>query len=210
MHYGQNAGTNPVMLDQTPTFSPSKSALVGGTSVLSASWPIGPRPTPAVSVSWNRDSDAVQKVQKSDHELVFDHVVALRMLAANYVMHLDEAWRSGMFKQLGNLVDADEWDFSDELPSPASFKTFLRMIIHNQVKLRPGLGATSDGNIVAAWTTGRDRLTVECMPNDDVRWVVTRYLDGVRKVSSANTAPVDQLRALLAPLKPEVWFGDAN
>jgi hypothetical protein len=78
------------------------------------------------------------------------------------------------------------------------------------VKLRPGLGATSDGHIVAAWTTGRDRLTVECMPSDDVRWVVTRYLDGVRKVSSANTAPVDQLRALLAPLKPEVWFGDAN
>jgi hypothetical protein len=172
-------------------------------------------PQPAVEESagqviWRSDQPAKRivsaPVETSEAERAFDQLVALKMTTADVSMHLDAAWRSGLFKQLDNLLDAEEWDFSDEMPSVGSFKTFLRMIIHNRVKRRPGLGATSDGKIIATWTVGADRLTVECKSNDTVRWVATKYIAGDR-VSSANTGPVSLLREFLAPFKPDLWFG---
>jgi hypothetical protein len=145
-------------------------------------------------------------VEANEAEQAFDRLVALKMTTAQVSMHLEAAWRAGLFKQLDNLLDAEEWDFSDEMPSVASFSTFLRMIIHNRVGRRPGLGATVDGKIIAAWTTDSDRLTVECQADDTVRWVATKYVNGER-VSSANTCPVALLRTFLAPYLPEVWFG---
>jgi hypothetical protein len=111
-----------------------------------------------------------------------------------------------MFKKLDNLLDVDEWDFSDEMPSVASFKTFLRMIIHNKVSKRPSLGATADGKIIGSWRDGEDRLVVECLPNDHVRWVGSRRIHGER-ISAAGTSPVSFLRTALQPYAPEIWFG---
>jgi len=161
-------------------------------------------------VSWTSDQQGkrtlVMPPPREDAEIAFERLVALKMTASNVAMHLDEAWRGGLFRQLDNMLDADEWDFSDEMPSVGSFKTFLRMIIHNKVRQRPGLGATIDGKIIASWTVGGDRLTVECLPDDTVRWVAVKYIDG-KRVSSANTSPVALLRTFLAPYAPEIWFG---
>lgn len=161
-------------------------------------------------ITWIADQPGTKTVvlaePKSNSERAFDQLVTLKLATANYSMHLQNAWRTGLFKQLDRLLDEDEWDFSDEMPSEGSFKTFLRLIIHNQVKLMPGIGATSDGKIIAAWTSGKDRLTVECLADDTVRWVLATYENG-RRISSASTGPVSALRKYLAPAKPEKWFG---
>jgi hypothetical protein len=168
-------------------------------------------PTVALQqLRWNSDQGNLRQVivadPSSDVERAFDQLVALKIQSADFAMHLDTAWRAGLFSQLDQLLDADEWDFDDAMPSVESFRTFLRLIIHNKVANRPGLGATRDGKIIAAWTAGKDRLTVECMPDDTIRWVLVKYEDGQR-VSSANTGPVSLLRKYLAPYEPGVWFG---
>jgi hypothetical protein len=168
-------------------------------------------PTVALQqLRWNSDQGNLRQVivadPSSDVERAFDQLVALKIQSADFAMHLDAAWRAGLFSQLDQLLDADEWDFDDAMPSVESFRTFLRLIIHNKVANRPGLGATRDGKIIAAWTAGKDRLTVECMPDDTIRWVLVKYEDGQR-VSSANTGPVSLLRKYLAPYEPGVWFG---
>ena len=139
-------------------------------------------------------------------EMVFDRLAALKIATSNVSMHLDEAWRAGLFRQLDGMLDPEEWDFSEEMPKVASFKTLLRLVIHNQIKRRPSLGATSDGRIIAGWIQSKDRFTVECLPDDTVRWVLVKYIDGAR-TSSAGTSPVSLLHRFLEPYEPSLWFG---
>ena len=161
------------------------------------------------SIKWN--SDQPNKVEfvstpRDDGEVIFDHLVKLKLASADFAVHLDNLWRAGLFQKLDDLLDADEWDFTHEMPSLESFKSFLRMIVHSRVTKRPSLGATSDGKIVASWRAGDGRLVVECLSNDDVRWVASRQIDG-KPVSAAGTSPVAFLRTALQPYGPEIWFG---
>jgi hypothetical protein len=75
---------------------------------------------------------------------------------------------------------------------------------------RPGLGATSTGNFIATWTEGTNRLTVECKPDDQVRWVLVHDLDGQRE-SAAGDTTVRRLPEVLHPYDPpNRWFPNAN
>ncbi|HEY5409339.1 MAG TPA: hypothetical protein VIJ94_01305 [Caulobacteraceae bacterium] len=160
-------------------------------------------------VKWRSDQPAHTRTISrpvDPDERLFDQLVALKLTAADFPAQLDVAWRAGLFARLDHLLDADEWDFTDEMPSVESFKTLLRAIIHNHVKTRPGLGATRDGKIIASWRNGEDRLVLEAMPNDHVRWVASRHIGGDR-ISAAGTSPSRFLRSALQPYNPEVWFG---
>ncbi|MGE7469778.1 hypothetical protein ACQKLX_10070 [Bosea sp. NPDC003192] len=142
----------------------------------------------------------------SDEEAVFDRLVSLKVQASQLSMHLETAWRTGMFGQLDCLLDHDNWHLSDKLPRLDSFRTFLRAVVFNKLSRRPGLGVTAEGNIVAAWTKGKDRLTVECLAQDKLRYTVIKYV-GEERVSAAGQAPARLLLRYLQPYEPEVWFG---
>ena len=86
-----------------------------------------------------------------------------------------------------------------------SFSTFLRTIIHANILRRPSLGLTHDGNLIAAWLAGPDRLTLEFLSNDNVRWVLSCDVDGVRERAAGET-PVKRLPEVLAPYSPERWL----
>jgi hypothetical protein len=124
---------------------------------------------------------------------------------AEVAMYLSDEFRKGFFLQLDNLMDVENWE-EDDLPiTEVSFTTLLRMLILIKPSIRPGLGATSKGNIIAAWTKGKDRLTVECLPNDRVRWVLSRQLNGTSE-SAAGEMLSTRLLAALAPYNPNNWF----
>lgn len=120
-------------------------------------------------------------------------------------MYLPNEWRDHFFKQLDNLMDAENWETDDPPITEASFNTFLRMLLELWPVKHPGLGVSNDGNIVAAWTIGRERLTIECFPDDKVRWVVSRYLEDERE-SAAVITQVSRLIATLQPYNPSEWF----
>ncbi|MBW8303008.1 MAG: hypothetical protein K0M78_03510 [Brevundimonas sp.] len=172
----------------------SRSAAATDVSADVLNWGVG-----TASASAPRPSSVEQFVAAPQpEERIFDRLVAFKVNTSQLAMHLQEAWRSGLFKQLDYLLDADDWDYEDRLPTVESFKTFLRMIIALGEVRRPSLGSTSAGDIIAAWTQGQDRLTVECLSDDQVRWVVRRNLRG-ESVTVAGKNSSSLLLEVLAP-----------
>jgi hypothetical protein len=137
---------------------------------------------------------------------LFDALAAVKILTAQVAMHLDGEWRRRLFEQLDSLHDPEEWEAGDDEPvGQSSFATFLKAILSIRPERRPGLGLSHTGNVIAAWTTGQDRLTIEFLPNDRVRWVLGLYHDGEPDRFAGQT-PVTRLAEGLAPYRPEHWF----
>ncbi len=147
-------------------------------------------------------------VAKTIQEQFFDALAAVKVLTSQVAMHLDATWRIRLFQQLDSLHDPAEWEEGDEPISPGSFRTFLKAILTIRPQRPPGLGLSHGGNLVAAWTTGADRLTVEFMPQDRVKWVLTWHSqDGLARY--AGDIPVTQLRDALAKHESQHWFSNA-
>jgi hypothetical protein len=139
-------------------------------------------------------------------ERLYDALARAKVRTSQVAMHLDRAWRTKLFQQLDALLDAEEWESGDSPLQEASFSTFLRTMIALDPDRRPGLGLTPSGNLIAAWTSGQDRLTLEFLPNGDVRWLLSCY-DDERIERAAGETSVGRLPAALAPYAPARWFG---
>lgn len=147
------------------------------------------------------------EAQKSLAEQLYDALANAKVLTSQVAMHLSQDWRDRLFHQLDDLLDADDWHDEDKPVENTSFTTFLRTIIHGGVKRRPGLGVSHRGNLIAAWTRGKDRLTMEFFPSDMVRWVLSCEIEGELERAAAET-PVWRLPEVLRPYKPDRWFSD--
>ena len=81
----------------------------------------------------------------STPDYVSNRLFDLKTATAEVAMHLETAWRSGLFRQLDDLLDDESWDIGDVLPSHASFRTFLRLIVDLGRPNRPSLGCGDEG-----------------------------------------------------------------
>lgn len=156
----------------------------------------------------NRHNDRVKRLQDNDRTLeerLYDARALCKIKTSEVAMYLDNEWRLRFFSQLDNLMDIENWEDDDTPVTVASFTTLLRMLTSIKPARRPGLGSTSGGNILAAWTIEADRLTIECLPRDRVRWVLSRIVDGVRE-SAAGEVTLTRLQAVLSPYSPDRWF----
>jgi hypothetical protein len=138
-------------------------------------------------------------------ERLYDALASFKVRTATVAMHIDREWRSRLFSQLDSLLSAQDWERDDLPPTLASFSTFLRMLIFLKPDRRPGLGASSDGKLIATWSSEGDHLTIECLPNDLVRWHLSVLIDDDRERAAA-VGPVQRLGAVLAPYAPGRWF----
>ena len=141
-------------------------------------------------------------------EKLYDALARVKLLTAQVAMHLDTEWRSRIFEQLDDLLDVDDWHEDDDPIKASSFETFLRMIIFHSPSRRPGFGVSNRGYLIAAWTSDSDRLTIEFLPNDTVRWVLSCEVDGETERAAGETT-VRRLMEVLAPYSPPRWFADA-
>jgi hypothetical protein len=143
--------------------------------------------------------------EKSLEERLFDATASVKILTAQVAMHLDREWRNKLFAQLDSLHDLEEWDPDDEPIQTGSFATFLKAMVQIKPQRRPGLGLSHNGYLVGAWTVGKNRLTIEFLQNDRVRWVLARYTgDDVERF--AGQTSVSRLIDGLAPYNPDAWF----
>jgi hypothetical protein len=149
---------------------------------------------------------AASSLEVGLEEKLFNSKAAFKITTNLVAMHLDKGWRDKLFSQVDALLNADDWQFDDEPIQPSSSLTFIRMLIFLRAR-RPGLGATSDGNIVASWTTGRDRLTIVCQPNDSVRWVLLISNDKQPETAAGQTV-ISRIPAVLQPYNPHRWFSN--
>jgi NTP pyrophosphatase (non-canonical NTP hydrolase) len=145
---------------------------------------------------------------KSIEERLFDALADVKIYTASVAMHLDKRWRDLLFRQLDSLHDLAEWENDDQPVQRSSFATFLKAALDIKPQRRPGLGLSSVGHIIASWTKNQDHLTIEFLPNDRVRWVLSRYRDGEPERFSGDTA-VARMAEGLSGHHPEYWFQDA-
>jgi hypothetical protein len=143
---------------------------------------------------------------RSLKEKLFDVRAICKIEARKFSMLFNPDWHKKLFRQLDLLLDPEEWDCEDSPISKNSFTTFLRMSMILRKARRPGIGIANDGHILATWTIKRnDRLTVECLPNDHVRWIVSVPL-GDETESAVGVTRLERLLSSLAPYEPEHWF----
>jgi len=177
-----------------PAFSPEAKQL---TRLVDALRPSTPAPT-----SFDRE----RLPEKALAERLFDALAGAKLLTASVAMHLDRARRDKLFHQLDSLHDLTEWEDGDEPLQRSSFGTFLKAMLTLNPHRQPGLGLSHDGHLIGAWAIDRDRLTIEFLPNDWVKWVLSRYKDDNEARRFAGQTPVSELVEGLAPHRPEHWF----
>ncbi len=138
-------------------------------------------------------------------ECLFDASASVKIALSRVSMHMERSWRDTLFHQIDLLHDVDEWEEGDKPINKDSFSAFIKGIILINPKRLPGLGLSSNGNIIAAWTNGSNRLTAEFLPNIHVKWVLSRCINGETERAS-GIIPIARLPECLAPYKPEIWF----
>jgi hypothetical protein len=154
-------------------------------------------------ISKNVEISSIPLVEK-----LFNKRVDLK-IATNYVAsHLSTVARSKLFQQLDLMLEDGEWDKNDPLPQVESYKSFLKAFLFIGTSKLPGLGISNIGNIISAWTNGRDRLTIEYLPTNQVKWVLSRYDEIGERESAAGQIDIRRIKAALAPYHPERWFND--
>ncbi len=131
---------------------------------------------------------------------------AFKRVAASVGMHLDPDWRNRLFSKLDSLIDPEEWDCDFALPSEQSFSTFLRMIIYLHPTKRPGLGLSAKGHFLASWSNLDDRIVIECLANDEVRWVLSRAACDLR----AGRTKIYRIPDVIHPYEPDHLFRDGD
>lgn len=171
-----------------------------------------------LAIKKNRDSKRILEVVRGQHdkdpstlkELLYEARANCKIKTSSIAMYLPDDRRAQFFKQLDNLMDFENWEEDDKLVTEASFTTLLRLLLFIKPKRNPGLGATNDGNIIVAWAIdNKDRLTIECLQGDKVRWVLSRYFEENRE-SAAGEITLTRLPDVLSPYNPNRWFVDGS
>lgn len=136
-------------------------------------------------------------------------LAALKRLSGPVSMYLDRDYRQRLFARLDELLDPLEWEPSFGLPSEQSFSTFLRMIIYLHPTKRPSIGLAANGSFLCAWRDNSDRLTIECLANDEVRWSLSRIIAGDRELA-AGRAQIHRIPDVTEAYNPEPFFSNGH
>ena len=151
----------------------------------------------------------IEPAVESSQRQLFDALANVKILTSQVAMHMEREWRDRLFQQLDSLHDIDEWEDGDHPIQQSSFSTFLKAMLSIKPDRRPGLGLSHAGHLIAAWTTDQDRLTIEFLPNDRIRWVLSHHYNGDVERYAGDSA-ISRLSDGLLGHHPEHWFSNGS
>jgi hypothetical protein len=147
--------------------------------------------------------------ERAKGEELYDALATAKVMTSKVSMHLDDRWRRDLFSNLDEMLNIDNWHDDDAILKMDSFETFLRFAIFVDPTRQPHLGISNEGNLLAGWIDGRNRLSFECLAQDTIRWVLVRYLDDERETAAAQVSLL-RLMVVLAPFEPQKWLFDGR
>jgi hypothetical protein len=156
--------------------------------------------------SWERLG---QSADASLAERLAVRLLAFKRMTSPVARYLDRDWHAQLFETLDKLFEADDWDDDFILPLEQSFETFLRLIIHLNPTKRPGIGLSSRGYVLASWIKDGDGIVVECLPRDELRWVLSQSDEG-RRESAAGKNRIQRLIELIEGYEPDRFFKNGD
>jgi hypothetical protein len=136
-------------------------------------------------------------------------LAAMKQVLMPVSMYFDASWRRQLLEKLEQFHDPDDWDSDRQFPSESSFATFLRTLIYLHPTKRPGLGLSAQGHFLASWRRDSDRIVIEFLPNDELKWVLSQTVDGERE-SGAGKNQIHRLPDLIAGYEPDRFFTDGE
>ncbi len=122
-------------------------------------------------------------------------------------MHLPRGFAPGLNRQFADMLADDAWEDGDAFPTEKALAAFLNMLISTRAAQRPGIGTNGRGSITAFWRDGENRLTVDCLPTGNIRWVLSRVNQHGDLERAAAECQPERLLDVLDAYRPEVWFG---
>lgn len=138
-------------------------------------------------------------------EQLFDATSNVKILTSQVANYLSKDFRNKLFHQLDAMHKADDWDLDDKPVLQTSYSLFLKTITFLKPERIPSLGLSHTGNVLTAWITGNDRLILEFLPDDHIKWIVSGTFDNVTENSSGVTS-ILRLPKVLSPYYPDIWF----
>jgi hypothetical protein len=132
-------------------------------------------------------------------------LAAMKHVLMRVSMYFDPSWRRELIEKLDRFHDPEDWEDDRQLPSENSFATFLRTIIYLHPTKRPGIGLSAQGHFLASWRRGSDRIVIEFLPSDELKWVLSQTVDGDRE-SGAGINQIHRLPDLIAGYEPDRFF----
>ena len=145
----------------------------------------------------------------SINDRLADRLLSFKTMISPISRYLEPSWRADLMAALDRLFDVDDWDADFSLPEASSFATFLRLILHLHPTKRPGLGLSARGHILASWSKDRDRIVIECLANDELRWVLSQSVAGSRE-SAAGKNRIHRLIDLIEGYQPDRFFRNGD
>ena len=136
----------------------------------------------------------------------YDALVKAKIWTSKVATHLSDEYRHKLFKSLDRLHDIDEWEPGDAPMVDASFVTFLRTVLIVKHKKWPSLGLSHRGHLFGIWGNAHDRVTLEFLPDDQIKWVLTYKNHNGQTIRNAGGGPALSILSLLNPYDPEHWF----
>lgn len=145
------------------------------------------------------------KEAQSVRSLLVCYMIVLSQLS----MHFERDLRLSLARRLKLLLNEENWDDEEQLPSQNAFLTLLRCMLVMGAKASPSIGSNGRGSLSATWIAGSNRITLECGDRDKVSFVLSRKLGDAPTEQAAGHTTVERLAEILAPYQPEVWFNNA-
>ena len=146
-------------------------------------------------------------VNTTIEETLFDNRGLLKTIAVKYgLSYIDPLVKEQLFKQIDWLLDVEDWEEEDTLANPNTFKTLMKFILNTNPVQSPYLGLADSGNIIATWINNDNKLRLECMANDCVKWFVSCVFDGKNERTYGETYSLERLQAVLKPFENAGWF----
>lgn len=142
---------------------------------------------------------------KSTAERLFEATAIAKQWTSQVAMRLDPEARKRFFRQLDNLHDETEWLEGDRPVGLESYKAFVRAYVSGSIGGKPALALTHSGHLVAIWQSGDCKLTIEFLPNDRARYLVSQVVEGEHDRFAGDTA-IGRLAKVLQPFSDAHWF----
>lgn len=130
------------------------------------------RPREPFSLSAGQPLEIANDNPRSVEDELMTRMGAAQQELSLVSMHLDAEFRRGTLRQLNQLLNPATWDEDDSYLDLGSFRSFARAMAALRPSVRPMLGLSERGHLLAMWGHGSARLSFEHLANDQLRWSI--------------------------------------
>ncbi|WP_374428988.1 hypothetical protein [Tabrizicola sp.] len=158
-------------------------------------------------------SGRIKSARENRNQQLPPQEYSLRSLFERYVtdlstlsMYFSVEFRLSITRKLKALLNSENWDFEDPLPSPGAFLTLLRCCLTLDASAAPSIGTDGRRALSATWVSDHGRLTLTVRERDSVDFVLSKKQDDGSTDRAAGISSASRIKAALAPYDVESWL----